>query len=166
MTPYCISIFDGVISESFYLTNYSDPESMLKDAIYYLMRKKYHQYKVYVHNFSHFDGVFLLGVLSSLSNNIRPIIRDGRIIDLSFSFGEGKTKYKLYFRDSCLLLPDSLSKLAINFKVINKGLFPYKFVNNNKIALDYKGAVPTIEFFDSISPVEYNEYHKEFNSKP
>ncbi len=68
MTPYCISIFDGVITESFYLTNYSDPELMLKDAIYFLMRKKYHQYKVYVHNFSHFDGVFLLGVLSSLSD--------------------------------------------------------------------------------------------------
>lgn len=40
MTPYCISIFDGVITESFYLTNYSDPESMLKYAIYFLMRKK------------------------------------------------------------------------------------------------------------------------------
>lgn len=62
MTPYCISIFDGVITKSFYLTNYSEPESMLKDAIYFLIRKKYHQYKVYVHNFSHFDGVFLLGV--------------------------------------------------------------------------------------------------------
>lgn len=166
MTPYCISIFDGVITESFYLTNYSDPESMLKCAIYFLMRKKYHQYKVYVHNFSHFDGVFLLGVLSSLSDNIRPIIRGGRIIDLSYSFGEGKTKYKLYFRDSFLLLPDSLRKFAINFKVTNKGLFPYKFVNNDKIALDYKGAVPTIENFDCISPVEYNDYRKEFNSKP
>lgn len=85
--------------------------------------------------------------MSSLSDNIRPIIRGGRIIDLSYSFGEGKTKYKLYFRDSCLLLPDSLRKLAINFKVTNKGLFPYKFANNEKIALDYKGAVavPTIE---------------------
>lgn len=166
MTSYCISIYDGIKAESFYLTDYSDSETLLKSAVYSLMRKKYHQYKVYVHNFSHFDGVFLLGVLSSLSDNIRPIIRDGRIIDLSFSFGEGKTKYKLYFRDSYLLLPDSLRKLALNFKVTNKGLFPYKFVNNDKISLDYKGFVPTINFFDDISHLEYTEYCKEFKYKP
>jgi hypothetical protein len=142
MSPYCISVFDGVIKKSFYLSGYSDPESMLKEAIFFLMRKKYHQFKVYIHNFSHFDGVFLIGVLSSLSNNIKPIIKDGRIIDLAFAFGEQKTKYKLFFRDSYLLLPDSLRRLAINFKVENKGLFPYRFVNDRKIPLDYKGAVP------------------------
>jgi hypothetical protein len=166
MIPYCVSIFDGTITKSFYLEDYDDSEAMLKEAIYFLMRKKYHQHKVYIHNFSHFDGVFLLGILSSLSDNIRPIIRDGRIIDLSFEFGKGKTKYKLYFRDSYLLLPASLRSLAINFNVINKGLYPYKFVNDAKIALNYKGAVPSIEFFDNISQIEYNNYCKEFNSKP
>jgi len=168
MKPYCVSIFDGFILQSFYLAAYTDldSDSMLKDAIYFLMRKKYHQYKVYVHNFSHFDGVFLLGVLSSLSDNIRPIIRDGRIINLSFTFGEGKTKYKLYFRDSYLLLPDSLRKLGINFKVENKGLFPYKFVNDDKIGLNYKGAVPSIETFDGITQQEYEDYCKEFENKP
>lgn len=165
MSPYCISVFDGVIKKSFYLSGYSDPESMLKEAIFFLMRKKYHQFKVYIHNFSHFDGVFLIGVLSSLSNNIKPIIKDGRIIDLAFAFGEQKTKYKLFFRDSYLLLPDSLRRLAINFKVENKGLFPYRFVNDRKIPLDYKGAVPAFEFFDNISQAEYKEYCKEFKSK-
>jgi hypothetical protein len=104
-TPYCISIFDGKVSQSFYLSDYNTssteaPESeMLKDSIYYLMKRKYDQHKVFLHNFSHFDGVYLLRVLSTFTETIRPIIRDGRIIDLKFSFG----KYKLYFRDSYLL---------------------------------------------------------------
>ena len=129
------------------------------------MRKKYNQYKVYVHNFSHFDGVFLLGILSSLSDKLKPIIRDGRIIDLSFEFGEGKTKYKLYFRDSYLLLPASLRRLAKNFKVENKGFFPFKFVNNKNIPLDYRGAIPTFETFDETTQIEYDDYSREFNNK-
>lgn len=165
MIPYCISVFDGEIGISFYLSDFTDAEAMMKEAIYYLMRKKYNQYKVYVHNFSHFEGIFLLNILSSLSDKLKPIIRDGRIIDLPFGFGEGKTKYKLYFRDSYLLLPDSLRKLAINFRVENKGLFPYKFVNNENIPLNYQGRVPSFEAFDGISLQEYEEYCKEFSNK-
>lgn len=55
------------------------------------------------------------------TNNIKPIIRDGRIIDMSFGFAflkDGKSKYRLYFRDSYLLLPDYLKNLANNFNVI------------------------------------------------
>lgn len=42
MVPYCVSIFDGIILKSFYLADYtdSDADSMLKDAIFFLMRKK------------------------------------------------------------------------------------------------------------------------------
>jgi len=165
MIPYCVSIFNGTITKTFYLADFNEPDTMLKEAIYFLMRKKYHQHKVYVHNFSYFDGVFLLGILSSLSNNIKPIIRDGRIIDLSFEFGEGKTKYKLYFRDSYLLLPASLRSLAKNFKVTNKGLFPYRFVNNENIPLDYWGPIPDLKYFDDITQTEYNNYAKEFKNK-
>ena len=39
-------------------------------------------------------------------------------------------KYKISFRDSYLMLPTSLAKLAKQFKVVNKGIFPYKFVND------------------------------------
>jgi hypothetical protein len=48
-------------------------------------------------------------------------------------------KYKLHFRDSLLILPGTLSSLAKNFNVENKGIFPYKFVNNKNINLDYIG---------------------------
>lgn len=39
MIPYCVSIFDGTITKSFYLEDYADPDTMLKEAIYFLMRK-------------------------------------------------------------------------------------------------------------------------------
>lgn len=117
MTPYCVSIFDGMSPKSFYLSDYSTSDEMLENSIIYLMKRKYDQArsgKVYLHNFSHFDGVFLLKTLSSLTETIRPIVRDGRIIDLKVSFG-GERKYNLYFRDSYLLLPSSLAKLANKF---------------------------------------------------
>lgn len=165
MSPYCVSMFDGIIKKSFYLSENGDPDLMLKESIYYIMRKKYDQHKVFFHNFSHFDGIFLLRILSDLSDNIKPIIRDGRIIDLSFSFGSGKTKYKLHFRDSYLLLPAALRSLTSNFNVSSKSIFPYRFVNNENIPLDYKGTVPSFEYFDGITHQEYLEYCKNFQKK-
>jgi hypothetical protein len=65
MTPYCISIYDGKVYKSFYLSDYIKSSAdqkegekasgadieMLKDSIYYLMKRKYDQHKVYLHNF-------------------------------------------------------------------------------------------------------------------
>jgi len=146
MIPYYVSIFDGTYPVSFYLTDYTAAEcpevELLKTSILYLMKRKFHQHKIYLHNFSHFDGIFLLRVLSSLTEEIRPIIRDGRIIDLKFTFYSNRSKYLLYFRDSYLLLPSSLVDLARNFKVENKGIFPYRFVNNPEIELNDEGPIP------------------------
>jgi hypothetical protein len=103
--------FDGTTPISVCLTNYNSADEMLNASIVYLMKRKYHQHKVFIHNFSNFDGIFLLKILSSLSNSIKPIIRDGEIIDLNFIF----EKYYLHFRDSLLLLPSSLAKLARHF---------------------------------------------------
>lgn len=52
MTSYCvsISIYDGKIFKTFYLSDYSSSmaeKEMLKASIQYLMRRKYHNYKVY-----------------------------------------------------------------------------------------------------------------------
>jgi hypothetical protein len=48
-------------------------------------------------------------VLSNLSQNIIPIIRDGRLIDIRFTFNYNNNNYTLYFRDSLLLLPSYLT---------------------------------------------------------
>lgn len=161
LTPYCVSIYDGKELKSFYLSDFDNSELMLKESILYLMKRKYTGHRVYLHNFSHFDGIFLLRILSSMSSDLAPIIRDSRIIDLKFKHG----KYTIYFRDSYLLLPSYLRKLAISFNVENKGIFPYTFVNNVDIPLNYKGIVPAFDYFSNITIEEYNEYCKEFQGK-
>ena len=165
MSPYAISIYDGNKTTPFYLLDFTNPDEMLKAAIRFVMKPKFHNHKVYLHNFSFFDGIFLLRILSELTNiTIKPIIRDGRIIDLNFRFGISTHIFNLYFRDSYLLLPSSLSKLAINFKVDNKGIFPYKFVNNKDIPLDYIGDIPKYEYFENLNIEEYQSYCKSFNN--
>jgi len=127
--PYRFSIFDGQHSYSFYLSDYNSSDQMLIETVKFLMKRKYTGYKIYLHNFSNFDGIFLIRILSSLSDKIKPIIRDNRIIDLNLI-----QNCILYFRDSYLMLPSSLRKLAIQFNVDNKGIFPYNFFNNPNIS--------------------------------
>jgi hypothetical protein len=62
------------------------------------------------------------------------------------------------------LRASSLKKLAENFNVTNKGIFPFKFVNHIYTALDYIGKVPNFKYFEGlgISLEEYNNYSKDF----
>nr|YP_009690177.1 DNA polymerase family B [Porodaedalea pini]QEG56957.1 DNA polymerase family B [Porodaedalea pini] len=143
MKPVCVSIFDGKLMKSFYLLDFISEEAMLEASIKFLMVRKYKNYRINLHNFSYFDAVFLLNVLSNLATKIKPIIRDNQIIDLKFYFennenNETNSLYTLYFRDSYLLLPSSLDKLAKSFNTVPKGIFPYKFINNPLIKLDHE----------------------------
>nr|YP_010455102.1 hypothetical protein NYK79_mgp46 [Porodaedalea mongolica]UUA03944.1 hypothetical protein [Porodaedalea mongolica]WCF76704.1 hypothetical protein [Porodaedalea mongolica] len=129
--------------KSFYLLDFISEEAMLEASIKFLMVRKYKNYRINLHNFSYFDAVFLLNVLSNLATKIKPIIRDNQIIDLKFYFennenNETNSLYTLYFRDSYLLLPSSLDKLAKSFNTVSKGIFPYKFINNPLIKLDHE----------------------------
>ncbi len=112
------------------------------------MKRKYHNHRIYLHNFSRFDAIFLLRTLSNLTDKIEPIMRNGPFLDLRIKFGK---KYTLFFRDSLLLLPATLRSLATNFNVEDKGIFPYKFVNNSNIALTYSGLVPEYKYFEGIT---------------
>jgi hypothetical protein len=159
MSSYCVSIFDGRVFKSFYLTEFKTEKEMLRKSILYLMKRKYHNHKIYLHNFSKFDAIFLLSVITELSEKVTPIIRNGQFINLTLEFAN---RYKLYFRDSLLILPGSLRNLAKNFDVENKGIFPYKFVNNELINLNYVGATPAKGYFDNISLVDYINYHMQF----
>jgi len=154
MSSYCVSVYDGKVIKSFYLSDFSSnaEKEMLRESILYLIKRKYHNYKVYLHNFSRFDAVFLLTTITEICDNVIPIKRDGNFINIKLIFAN---KYCLYFRDSFLLLPSSLRNLAINFNVENKGIFPYKFVNNPDISLNYKGKVAEYRLFDNITEKEY-----------
>ena len=152
LIPYAISIYDGLDKTFFYLSDYDNLNHMMEEAIISLMQRKYNGYAVYLHNFSKFDGVFLLRHLSNLSNNIKFICRAGEFINISFTFG----RYRLYFRDSLLMLPGSLSKLSKSFYVEDKGIFPHSFVRVSN--LNYNGNVPDIEYFTGITEEQYQEY--------
>lgn len=65
LEPYCISIFNGKFPYSFYITDYGgSSENLMKAALNFLLKRKYNKNKVYVHNFSYFDGIFLIRVIS------------------------------------------------------------------------------------------------------
>jgi len=160
---YLASIYDGVAKRvtSFYLDDYKDSTEMLEIAILSIMKRKYDGYRVYLHNFSNFDGIFLIKILNRLSEDIFPLINDNKFIEIKFKFGN----YCLKFRDSFLLLPSSLEKLATGFNVSKKETFPVLFVNNANIGLNYKGVIPPIEYFVNLGEDKYLEYCKLFQGK-
>ena len=59
------------------------------------------------------------------------------------------------------MLPSSLAKLAINFGVTNKSIFPFKFLINTNIPLNYIGDVPDFEYF-TCDKEEYLNYLQSF----
>jgi len=161
---YCISIYDGEFKKTFYLSDYDNSIIMLETAIRYLMQDKYNNQIVYIHNLSHFDSIFIINILAELSDHdLKPIRRDGKLINLPYQLGSNKVQ----FRDSYLILPSSLKKLALGFNVELKGIFPHYFVKPNN--LNYIGEIPEYNyFFDKFnenSLLEYNNYKSLFNNK-
>lgn len=142
LVPYAVSTYDGKNSKFFYRSDYKDSYDLLRNSLISLMLRKYHGHVVYLHNFSRFDGIFLLRVISDLSDKVEPIKRKGDLINVQLFFSE----YKIHFRDSLLLLHSPLGSLAKAFKVGEKGIFPYKFAN--EVLLDYEGEVPDKKYFD------------------
>ena len=168
MSVIAACIYDGNTCKSFYLTDYTNSEELLKESITYLLQRKYNGFKVYIHNFSKFDAVFMLRIMAKMTTCEvkRCLKRDSKIIDIKLSYNlEAKRNYSIYFRDSLLLLPSSLKKLGENFNVeIKKGIYPYTFVNNINVSLDYKGPIPSHKYFEKVTKIEdLKEYIKYVN---
>ena len=174
--PYCISLYleskkDEVISKSFIssgsINNVVNNEDLFNDLFDYLFQPCFHNYIIYIHNSSSFDMIFLFKLLLKYKNinKIKPIIKDSKFINLEIYFKvDGKDKiFKVSFRDSYLLLPNSLSNLAKAFKVEDKGIFPYSFVND--FNLNYDGKVPDYVYFDTnkVSLEDYLNYNVFFS---
>lgn len=92
--PFCISIYDGKVKTSFYITSNNDYTRMLRSTIIQISKRKYNGYRVFLLNFSKFDGIFLIKNLAHLTDIMEPVIRDNRFIDLKFNYetDENKTK--------------------------------------------------------------------------
>jgi hypothetical protein len=161
LSPYCVGIFDGNKKSSFYLSDYKTPDVMMKSAIKSLMRFKYNGSNIYIHNGSSFDLIFLLRIITQMNGTVDPLIKDGKFINIKLSWGpileNGKPAYHINFRDSFLILPSSLRKLAKAFNVENKGYFPFRFVNDPVVSLQYEGLTPNISFYDGIKDSLYQD---------
>lgn len=150
--PFLISYFDGKISRSFYLSDFSSEDEMILFCLMSIVKSKYNGYIVYLHNLSKFDSVFLMRHLAKIADNMDrdPLIKDGRVIEFRVKLG----KVRVRFRDSLLMLPVSLKLLGSTFNVEEKGQFPIFF--SSKETLNYVGELPDIRYFKDINLEEYN----------
>ena len=117
LIPYIICFYDGKNSYAYWLGDYENVELMILDCLKSILVRKYNGYKIYIHNLAKFDIIFLLKYLVKVGI-LNPVIHNGRIISLSVNYGKDN-EYKIEFKDSYLILLNSLSKLSKAFKVIN-----------------------------------------------
>ena len=159
LTPYCISIYNGYKTFSFFISDFSSVDDMVLTALKSILIRKYNRYNIYVHNLAKFDVIFLLKYLVKLGT-VHPVIHNNKIITIKFNFGLDNV-YTLQFKDSYLILIASLRKLCSSFKVETvKSIFPHLFVNEN--TLSYKGKVPNFNFFENLTNKEYLDYKSLF----
>lgn len=113
--PYLINHYDGEEHTSFF----EDKPNKLFKAYFNFLLKKTTLQVIYAHNLSRFDGVFILQYFTAMKSKnveeITPKVHNGRIISIDIWTKDYQNK--ITFKDSLLLLPLPLSKLAINFSV-------------------------------------------------
>jgi hypothetical protein len=91
----CVCIFDGVTTFSYYLTDYKDHIEMIKVAISSILIKKYNNYKVYFHNLSHFDGIFIFNILTTIEGfYINYTKKDDKMINIELVYNNFRINFK------------------------------------------------------------------------
>ncbi len=172
--PYCICFYDGKNSYSYYITEYENSvDLMINTVIESLLKPKYSGFKVYSHNLSGFDGIFLYKYLMNFkSDNLTckfdELLKDNKMIYLKMNYSpvtnQRNNKFNITFHDSLLMLPHSLESLANKFNVkIKKGVFPYNFLNNQyntEIDLNYIGGLPDYKYYSGLINQEKYELIK------
>lgn len=187
MVPVCISWTTGDNEVSTLTIDYfkGDAERMIRSFFKKILVGQYHGWKLYVHNFAKFDGVFILKTLAKLPVKVVPIMRKSKIICIKLyygykakdSSGNKEYLYSMTFFDSFHLLPLSLEKLGKAFcddASLTKAMFPLKLLDEYP-NLDYKGAVPHLKYFFKPDPFnkkgyegflsKYSEYSASFKGQ-
>uniref|UniRef100_A0A896Z909 DNA polymerase n=1 Tax=Coniophora puteana TaxID=80637 RepID=A0A896Z909_9AGAM len=144
--PYLFSFYDGANRYSFF-------ENEGKNLFKTMLNSRYRGRTVYAHNLSRFDIIFLFKTIGSLLNEgykISVLKKEDKIISITIVKGKNTC---LVLKDSLLLLPSSLDKLAKNFKLeVGKLVEPvYTGVGNEEYKSDslehYSKAIERIEDF-------------------
>ena len=134
-----------------------------------LLKRKYDYYKVYIHNASYFDYIFMIDTLTKLGD-VKILPRDNKILKITLKYtpnNNSSRKCTLIFYDSMLILQTALRDLPKGFNMdIVKGYFPFGFMNYKEVDFNYRGPVPKIEdFLGKISPTEYIKYCENHKNK-
>ena len=115
---------------------------------------------LYIHNLSSFDSFFIINAALIGNYNLNVVKSERGFITISLKIGDKI----IQFNDSLMLLPVSLRKLSLSFKVKNpKTYFPHLFVSPD--TANYEGAKPGIEQYIDITNTEYEKLPSFFNMK-
>lgn len=162
LEPISISIYDGRRVWSYNILKFNNWKEMLIEAVKSVLKPEYNNWLVYFHNFSKFDGVFLLNILVTISNKVEPLVRDSDLLNITLTTDTG---LRISFRDSLLLIPGKLKDLCKNFRVSNqKDFFPFKLLRIDNLHYECIGAPPKEEF-EEISDMDYRIYQTRFRRR-
>ena len=151
--PYLINLFNG----KEHITSFSNNEDQLfKDFFDKLLVRLENGCKeiIYAHNLSSFDGILLFKHLFTLGK-INPLYFNGRLISIKLVIKskDSKLNKTLIFKDSYLLIPNSLRNISQAFQVSSqKGHFPY-----NLHDINYVGVFPPFkQYWTDITNKEWS----------
>ena len=160
VVPYLICGYNGSEFITSYANSSLDQGSMFSNFVNQLLDRSFSQannMKVYAHNLSGFDGVFLMKQLLPFGK-VDPLIFNGKLISIRLKTPTGQV---VTFKDSYLLLPLSLRVLCSAFEVVApKGYFPFLLTDIN-----YTGVFPKYKFWTNISNSAYDTLKLEHKNK-
>lgn len=152
LSPYLISWYDGKRRKNHsYFISDGDVKGTVVRVMKDICIRKYKGYKIYLHNFSKFDAMFLIKYLVCIGK-CNPIIHKSKIISFTYQ-PKWKKDFTVTFYDSFLLLTGSLKNLSKSFAVDNpKSVFPFKLND-----ISYEGSVPDFSLFEGVTLEEYKK---------
>nr|ADO51616.1 dnapol [Moniliophthora roreri] len=176
--PYYIGCRTGDKRILYKYSEFKTPEEMVLKFIEDLMIPENHNRFYYALNMSNFDGIIVLKSLIKTSHlhdlKLNTLSKnDGTIISVVIKkVLKNKKIIKITLSDSFHLLPFSLDKLGKVFNKNNKsnslfkGNYPHDFINKFGLynAMNYKGSVPNIKYFNNISKDSYQSIVNRINN--
>lgn len=81
LIPYLICWYDGHTVRSYWNQDFKNFDHLVSSMMGDLCIRKYRDHKIYLHNFSSFDGIFLLKALTKIGN-CKIIQKEGRLYSL------------------------------------------------------------------------------------
>lgn len=152
--PYALCMTSDNIEKKFYgdrcihdFVDYIDSICTIVDISKTHQKKKIDRINIYGFNNSNFDNILIFDELYRRNPSLKYIISGSSIKSIKY--------HNVKIFDLRLFYNDSLKNVSKAFKLnLQKGVFPYKFVNKNN--LNYNDKKPDIQYWNSQE--DYDEY--------